>query len=358
MMKCSLNWPLVGYLNILSFQVWPSSLFKNTSWVLLIYLLSSATASAEENTLNVYTYDSFSSKWGPGPQIKENFEKYCDCTLQFIAVDSSAGLLNRIQLEGPSSPADVVLGLDNSLLAEAEASGLLRVHRLDTQDLVLPVEWNNPLFIPFDYGYFAFIYDGEKIQQPPVSMRSLVDAPDDLKILIQDPRSSTPGLGLLLWVKSIYGDRSEAIWNKLSPKIVTVTSGWSEAYGMFLKGEADMVLSYTTSPAYHMINEGKTQYQAAAFNEGHGMQIEVAALLKNSPHPRLAEKFMAFILEADFQSAIPTGNWMYPVTELADGLPKEFKELVQPESVLLLDTQEVKKHKRKWIDEFSRALSR
>jgi ABC-type thiamine transport system substrate-binding protein len=32
------------------------------------------------------------------------------------------------------------------------------------------------------------------------------------------------------------------------PKTVTVTKGWSEAYGMFLDGEADMVLSYTTSP--------------------------------------------------------------------------------------------------------------
>jgi hypothetical protein len=34
---------------------------------------------------------------------------------------------------------------------------------------------------------------------------------------------------------------------------VTVTKGWSEAYGLFLKGESDLVLSYTTSPAYHMI---------------------------------------------------------------------------------------------------------
>lgn len=41
-------------------------------------------------------------------------------------------------------------------------------------------------------------------------------------------------------------------------KTVTVTKGWSEAYGLFLKGESDLVLSYTTSPAYHIIAEKKT----------------------------------------------------------------------------------------------------
>ena len=29
--------------------------------------------------LNVYTYDSFASKWGPGPKIKAAFESRCDC---------------------------------------------------------------------------------------------------------------------------------------------------------------------------------------------------------------------------------------------------------------------------------------
>src|SRR3546814_1326957 len=54
------------------------------------------------------------------------------------------------------------------------------------------------------------------------------------------------------------------------------TKGWSEAYGLFLEGEAPMVLSYSTSPAYHMIAEDEDRYQAAGFAEGHYMQVEVA----------------------------------------------------------------------------------
>ena len=53
--------------------------------------------------------------------------------------------------------------------------------------------------------------------------------------MIEDPRTSTPGLGLLLWVRELYGDRAPEAWQKLKPRILTVSKGWSEAYGLFLK---------------------------------------------------------------------------------------------------------------------------
>ncbi len=252
----------------------------------------------------------------------------------------------------------MVLGLDNSLLEEARATNLLEPHWVNMDSLALPLDWRDTDFLPFDYGYFAFIYDSGKLQSPPASLKALVEAEDDLKILIQDPRSSTPGLGLMLWIKSVYGDQAEQAWKKLSRKVVTVTRGWSEAYGMFLEGEADMVLSYTTSPAYHMIVEEKSQYKAAAFAEGHGMQVEVAARLKNAPNPDLADQFMAFILEPGFQSVIPTGNWMYPATLLAEGLPGEFDQLALPAQALYIDAAEVAQNKKQWTNEYLRGLSK
>ena len=61
-------------------------------------------------------------------------------------------------------------------------------------------------------------------------------------------------------ILSIFKENSDEIWERLSPKIVTVTKGWSEAYGLFLEGEADLVLSYTTSPAYHIMAEEEKKY--------------------------------------------------------------------------------------------------
>nr|MDQ2704234.1 thiamine ABC transporter substrate-binding protein [Pseudomonadota bacterium] len=41
---------------------------------------------AAQEKLTVYTYESFTSEWGPGPQIEMAFEAECGCDVQFVAV--------------------------------------------------------------------------------------------------------------------------------------------------------------------------------------------------------------------------------------------------------------------------------
>ncbi len=109
-------------------------------------------------------------------------------------------------------------------------------------------------------------------------------------------RVPAPGTGpAAVDAKGLWQSSAEA-WQKLAAKTVTVTKGWSEAYGLFLKGESDLVLSYTTSPAYHMIEEKKDNYAAASFAEGHYLQVEVAARTAASKQPELAEKFLKFMV--------------------------------------------------------------
>ncbi len=295
-------------------------------------LLTLAGASwAQTNTLTVYTYDSFVTDWGPGPAIKAAFEETCDCTLEFVPAGDGAALLARVWLEGARTDADVVLGLDNSLMEPARDTGLFAPHAGIPAGLTLPVAWDDDIFLPYDWGYLAFVYDNTSSIDVPANFEEL--AASDISIIIQDPRSSTPGLGLMFWVKAAYGTDAGTIWEGLSDNIVTVTKGWSEAYGMFLEGEADMVLSYTTSPAYHLIAEGDPTKSAAEFTEGHFMQIEVAAKLKNTDQNDLADAFLAFMTDEAFQSAIPQTNWMYPVT--ATALPDGFETLIQPNPVTL-----------------------
>ncbi|WP_081669221.1 thiamine ABC transporter substrate binding subunit [Photobacterium halotolerans] len=318
-------------------------------------LLAAATsAAAAQPTLTVYTYSSFTADWGPGPAIETAFEKQCGCDLQFVALDDGVSILNRVRLEGKSSKADLLLGLDNNLMTEAKKTGLLATHQVDTAAVTIPGGWQDDTFVPFDYGYFAFIYDSKKLNNPPESLKALVER-DDLTVIYQDPRTSTPGQGLMLWVKSVYGDQAAAAWQQLAKKTVTVTKGWSEAYNMFLNGEADLVLSYTTSPAYHLIAENEDKYKAANFSEGHYMQVEVAAKLKNSRNSELAEQFLAFILTPGFQSHIPTGNWMYPVTN--QELPEGFSTLTRPAKSLEFSADEVAKERKSWIREWQTALT-
>lgn len=320
-------------------------------------LLPHSAAMAAERTLTVYTYESFTAEWGPGPIIKAGFEEQCgDCSIEFVALDSSAGILNRVQLEGDNTRADIVLGLDTNLMAIAEDTGLLVESGIDTDQLDLPVEWTSKTFVPFDYGYFAFVYDTEALSTPPTSFEALINAPDDVKIIIQDPRTSTPGLGLLLWLKSVYGDQAAEKWAALQPRILTVTKGWSEAYfSLFLNGEAPMVLSYSTSPGYHMEIDKTERYQAAAFDEGHYLQVEVAALLKRSPNQALGREFLTYLTSKAAQSSLPLSNVMYPVIDLGDDLPPSFSKLITPASTHLFSPETVRDNRRDWINEWLEA---
>ena len=316
--------------------------------------MSATSALAQTPTLNVLTYDSFVTEWGPGPAVEAAFEEVCGCDLVMTGAGDGAALLARIQLEGPGSDADVVLGLDTSLTDAARKTALFAPHGVLPEMDLLPVDWTDPDFVPFDWGYFAFV--GNAGAPAPTSFRALADS--DIRIVIQDPRSSTPGLGLLLWVQTVYGDEAGAMWDALADNIVTVTPGWSEAYGLFLEGEADAVLSYTTSPAYHLIAEEDDSKVAWVFDEGHYMQVEVAGKLAGTDQPELADQFLAFLASDAVQSVIPTTNWMYPVVTPEGGLPEGFESFVTPETAILLSPEEAAETREEAIEVWRAALSR
>ncbi len=320
-------------------------------------LFLSAHVQAEKPVLTIYTYDSFVSDWGPGPQVKKLFEESCSCELTFVGLEDGVSLLSRLKLEGDNTRADIVLGLDTNLSAEARATGLFKPHGIELSKLSLPAKWQDEDFLPYDFGYFAFVYNRELLAEPPTSLRQLIEDPEAPQILIQDPRTSTPGLGLMLWVKKVYGEDASKAWEKLSKRIVTVSKGWNEAYGLFLKNEAAMVLSYTTSPAYHMIAEDDQRFAAAKFSEGHYQQIEVAGLVASSTKGELAREFLQFMMSETFQSIIPTTNWMYPAALDSSQLPQAFTQLIDPAPALLFEDSLIAKNRKRWVNEWLEAMA-
>jgi len=314
----------------------------------LFFMSPSFVFSDEKKILTVYAPDYFSSEWGPGPTIENSFEKICDCDLRYVTGD----LLPRIYLEGDRIQADIVIGLDTDVSKAARETGLFAAHGQDNQKLTLPIDWNDNIFLPFDWSYLSFVYDNTKLKIVPKSFDDLINASNDLSIIIQDPRTSISGLSLVLWVKSLYGKEAQKIWAKLAPKIVTVTKGWAESYGLFLEGETDMVLSYTTSPAYHLIAEGDSSKSAAIFDEGHYMTVELVAKVKRSKNPDLADQFMSFVLSKTFQEAIPTTNWSYPSALNLEKLPQDFIDLPRPKKGILYDENEAAVLRKEAIDDW------
>lgn len=315
-------------------------------------------AAKADGTLTIYTYESFTAEWGPGPQVEKAFEETCSCDLKFVSVADGVALLNRVKLEGADTEADIVMGLDTNLISDAKASGLVAPHSVSLENLTIPDGWYDDTFVPYDYGYFAVIYDSEKIKQPPRSLDELINGDPNVKIAIQDPRTSTPGLGLLLWIKHVYGDDAAKKWEIFAKRVLTVTPGWSEAYGLFTSGEVPMVLSYTTSPAYHMIAESTERYQAASFREGHYLQIELAAKTNKGSDNPLADQFLEFMISPAFQDIIPETNWMFPAAPTSKALNPAFEKLVQPQNTLLFDSEEAALNRKAWVDEWLQVMSK
>jgi thiamine transport system substrate-binding protein len=317
-------------------------------------IVTASAAVAETPVLTIYAGEYFTSEWGPGPAMETGFEAICACDVQFVPGD----LLPRLLLEGERTRADVVIGLTTDVLARARATGLFAPHGQDTGALTLPIVWDDPKFLPFNWGHTAFIYDETRLAVPPASFADLRALPEDVKVVIQDPRTSISGLAMVLWVKAALGDDAGAFWADIAPNILTVTQDWSESYGLFTEGEADMVLSYTTSPAYHIIAEGDLTKKAAIFPEGHYFMAETVGRIAATDQPALADAFMAWVMTADFQRMIPTANWSLPSALPQSEWPTGWADLPLPKTVLFLSETEAEAIREQAIEEWRAALSR
>lgn len=341
---------------------------KNRAVVFLLFsffLVAGCTGNGPNNldngqdVLRVYTYDSMVSEYGLGPKVVPKFEEECNCRVEMIAAGDAGQVLSRLVLEKDRASADVVIGIDNSLKSAAIKAGVLEKFTPKNVDLV-PRELlfdNEGYLTPYDYGFVAFVYDKTKISPAPQSFEDLLGERFKEKIVIQNPRTSSPGLALLLWTISVYGeDGYKEYWEKLKPNILTVTAGWDESAGLFSAGETPIYLSYATSPPYYVQFEDNQNFLAAGFEEGHYLQIEGMAIVAGTKRKALAEKFIEFALTEKFQQEIPLTQFMFPVNRDVQ-LPDSFDYALRPAKTLSLDDDIVGQKQEEWITEWEKIFS-
>lgn len=265
----------------------------------------------------VYTYDSFVSDWGPGPELKKLFEEKTGNTLTFISVGDGAQILSKAVLEKGAPQADVLLGIDNNQIDLAKKSDVMvnfKPMNSDVIDSVLSLD-DDWLMTPYDWSYFAFIYDTQSDVSAPTCLQDLIKPEYQKKIVLMDPRTSTPGLGFAAWTVAEFDDSYLDYWKNLQKNILTMAPNWDTGYGLFTSGEAPLVISYTTSPAYHVEYDDTDRYQALIFPEGHIMQIEGAGLVKNAPNAEGGKAFIEFLISSEAQNVLPLTQWMYPANK-------------------------------------------
>ncbi|MFP4330449.1 MAG: thiamine ABC transporter substrate-binding protein [Alkalispirochaetaceae bacterium] len=305
-----------------------------------------------EGPLVVYTYDAF-------PEALETvmvdyFRETLEEEVEFQRFADTGGLFNQLFLEREAPRADVAIGLDTSYLGRALEEEFFEPYRPEGADLLRPELVVDEEFrvTPFDYGGVTLNYNSELLPEPPGSWEELLSEEYRDSIILMNPNTSSPGRNFLLFTIAEFGEQGYLdFWEDLQPNILTITPGWSEGYGLYSQGEAPIVLSYETSPAYHLAYEDTDQYRPLIFDDEAYWQIEVAGIVRGTPRRELAEAFIDKMLSEEFQREIPLNQFMYPVRDDLE-LPEAFTAFDRAEEKVDLAPERVAEMMDQWLEEW------
>ncbi|NCN04451.1 MAG: thiamine ABC transporter substrate-binding protein [Spirochaetales bacterium] len=314
-----------------------SSLFLRSSLVLtfgLVLIFGGFSAGArQENptpttpTLVVYTYDSFGGDIMDA--MAEVFFQNYGVELDFVQPGDTGEVFTRLYLERTNPQADVFVGLDQTYLHRLLADNLAESYRPSALNprIPEPIIDTDYRVIPFDFGYITLNYDAQGLgdRTVPTTWQELTGPDFDRSIIMLNPASSSPGRNFLLLTIAKFGEDGYLdFWRALKPSILTVAGGWSEGYGLYGQGEAPLVVSYDTSPAYHRIFEETDQYRSLPLDGEGYLQVEVAGIVRGTKNRDLAEKFIDLLLSPEIQELIPLNQFMYPI-QANVALPEGFE---------------------------------
>lgn len=284
----------------------------------LVLRKNSGNESDNRAVIKVYASSSFIAQWGPGPLLKEAFEKECDCRVEFKDGADAMILMQRLRTEGRTGGADVVLGFDQFDLELAQQG--IEWRRINTGDVEFEDSIKNSLsrspLVPYDWSMLTFVMRKSEIADPPKKLADLLNPAYKGQIVLEDPRTSSPGLQFLLWLIQVKGEEKAFHFLKeLNPQIHSYAPSWSTAYGLFQKANAKMTYSYVTSPVYHWVEDKSNDIIAVDLEEGLPTQVEFAGIPATCHNCELADKFIQFLLSKTGQKIVMEKNYMFPVVK-------------------------------------------
>jgi len=290
------------------------------SFIIILFSLLAGCRSKEKienfsETTILTLYSTHSNIWNRHwVDIFSKFENDNNCIVEITSFNNSQTLYDGL-LEDPT--ADVILGLDNIIYSVENIDSLFIPYEPNkfseiNEDLIFD---NSTRLIPIAYGDLALIYNQDEIEDPPYTFGIMQDGFFKNKLLIPDPRTSSIGKGFLIWSISTFGENGYGhFWRSIRENIHTITSNWDEAYNMFLAEEAPIVLGYSTTPLYHIVNDSVTVIRSVIPSEGGFSIIEAAGIFHSTRNLALSKKMIDFLLSDGFQGTLLENKLMIPAT--------------------------------------------
>ncbi len=307
-------------------------------------------------TLVIYTYPSlFASGNCTSCALAAVFGAFASAHHVRIDLEYPSGTLySALRGESGAPAADLVIGLDEITGPEAEAHGLLvpyappelanvspdLVQELSPDDAVVPYEW----------GYLAIDYNATFYRATDGAVAHLTFPELDANaswartLLVEVPTLDITGEEFLLWEIEYYehvlGENWTTFWKDLPSGAPVYADSWGDAFAEFGAALDQMVVSYSTDPAYAAYYGAGGSFNATGSwwngTEYGWRTIYGIGIVAGTRHLALDEAFEDWFLSGTVQQEIPTNEWEYPANTTVP-LPAVFDEAVPPGTIVPLN---------------------
>lgn len=328
----------------------------------------------EPRALRLMTHDSFDIS----AETIAAFEAQYNAKVEILQSGDAGVMLNQAILSKDNPLADVLYGVDNTLLSRALEAGIFAPYespllaeipdslKLDDQHRVLPVDYGD-VCLNYDRGWFA-----ERGLTPPANLQDLARPEYAGLTVVENAASSSPGLAFLLATVGHFGETGDYTyldyWADLRANDLLVASDWETAYwghftyGSSGEGDRPIVVSYASSPPVEVyFAEEPFEEAPTAAVTGAGScfrQIEFVGILRGAQDRELAEAWVDFMLGATFQEDIPLHMFMFPANQNA-ALPDVFARFaIIPEHPAEVDYAAIEANHEAWVEAWTEVVLR
>ncbi len=283
-------------------------------------LVGTSLSAFANGTVNVYSYRQ--------PQLVEPlFKAFTARTgIEVKMVFAEKGLVERLEQEGPLSPADVLLSADVGKLVEATDKGLAQEVNSSMIDAAVPENLRDN-----GHQWFGLTQRGrvvyasvDRVKQDSISYEELADPKWKGKICTR-PGSHPYNLGLLSFVIAKKGEAFARQWIAgVKANLAVKPNGNDRAQAKSIAaGECDLAIANTYYMGLMTTNEKEPEQKEwakatkilfpSSAELGTHVNISGMMLTKSSPNKDNALKLMEFLASDEAQALYAASNFEYPV---------------------------------------------
>jgi thiamine transport system substrate-binding protein len=182
---------------------------------------SPTTTSRTAAEVVLMTHDSFAIS----DVLVESFAAETGITIRLLPAGDAGAMVNQAVLTVDNPLADVIFGVDNTLLSRALEGNIFEPYEspsLATAPDELEVD---PRVTPIDFGDVCINWDKARLADaglaPPENLRDLTDPAFRGLLVVEDPGTSSPGLAFLYATIAHFGETGDYTWLDFGPICVT-----------------------------------------------------------------------------------------------------------------------------------------